>query len=232
MAKGKKVSTKAKAIASGSNVLPVAAKPGTTREQLIATIAAKGTLATAATVRTYSQPIAGEADILQLVTDLQGAVKASQAGDTGIADAYLIPQANALSAIFNECMRRAYLNMGGNPDAMERYMRLGLKAQSQCRSSLESLSKIKNPPNVSFVKQANIANGPQQVNNGVEPATSPAQDSARTSASGSAPIELLEDSNGQWVDTRAPSEARSGDPQVAAVGSVDRAAQRRGQARK
>ena len=41
--------------------------------------------------------------------------------------------------------------------------KLALKAQSQCRATLETLAAIKNPP-VIFVKQAN---GHQQVNNGV-----------------------------------------------------------------
>jgi len=44
-------------------------------------------------------------------------------------------------------------------------MRLALRAQSQCRATLETLAVIKNPTTVAYVRQANIANGPQQVNN-------------------------------------------------------------------
>jgi hypothetical protein len=47
-------------------------------------------------------------------------------------------------------------------------MRLGLKAQSQCRATLETLAQIKNPP-VVIARQANIAQGPQQVNNEMMP---------------------------------------------------------------
>lgn len=56
--------------------------------------------------------------------------------------------------------------MGEYLDASERYLRLALKAQNQCRSTLETLAAIKNPP-VVFAKQANInqGNGNQQVNN-------------------------------------------------------------------
>jgi hypothetical protein len=43
-------------------------------------------------------------------------------------------------------------------------MRLALKAQGQCRATLETLAVLKNPPTV-FAKQANIAAGSQQVNN-------------------------------------------------------------------
>ena len=45
-------------------------------------------------------------------------------------------------------------------------MRLALKAQGQCRATVETLAAMKNPP-VVFAKQANISSGPQQVNNGV-----------------------------------------------------------------
>jgi hypothetical protein len=45
---------------------------------------------------------------------------------------------------------------------LDRYMRLALKAQGQCRATLETLAAIKNPPTV-FARQANIAQGLQQV---------------------------------------------------------------------
>jgi hypothetical protein len=41
--------------------------------------------------------------------------------------------------------------------------------ESQCRTTLETLATIKNPPDVAFVKQANYAAGPQRVNNGGQP---------------------------------------------------------------
>jgi hypothetical protein len=50
------------------------------------------------------------------------------------------------------------------------YLRLALKAQTQCRATLETLATIKNPP-IIYAKQANFANGHQQVNNGVPPTT-------------------------------------------------------------
>jgi hypothetical protein len=50
-------------------------------------------------------------------------------------------------------------------DQFETYLRLALRAQTQCRATLETLAAIKNPQPVAFVRQANIAHGPQQVNN-------------------------------------------------------------------
>ncbi|MDN8616544.1 hypothetical protein [Variovorax ginsengisoli] len=52
--------------------------------------------------------------------------------------------------------------MGEHIGAMETYARLAMKAQCQCRTTAE----MKNPP-VVFARQANISNGPQQLNNGV-----------------------------------------------------------------
>ena len=79
----------------------------------------------------------------------------------------LIAQAHTLDELFNHLARRARHNLGEYLIAGETYLRLALKAQSQCRATLETLAQIKNPPSVAFVKQANIANGPQQVNNEV-----------------------------------------------------------------
>ena len=50
-------------------------------------------------------------------------------------------------------------------NAAEIYLRLALKAQAQCRTTVETLVEMKNPRPVAFVSQANISNGPQQVNN-------------------------------------------------------------------
>ena len=45
-------------------------------------------------------------------------------------------------------------------------MRLALKAQSNCRATAETVAFIRNPRTV-FANQANISNGPQQVNDAI-----------------------------------------------------------------
>ena len=108
---------------------------------------------------------------------MRNATQAVQAGNLSGLEATLTAQAVALNAIFNEMARRAALNMGEYIDATEVYLRLGLKAQAQCRATLQTLFEMKNPQPIAFVKQANIANGPQQVNNGgraAEPFCAPA----------------------------------------------------------
>ena len=44
-------------------------------------------------------------------------------------------------------------------------MNLCFKAQNQSRATIDSLIRLKQPSNTQFIKQANIAQGHQQVNN-------------------------------------------------------------------
>ena len=46
---------------------------------------------------------------------------------------------------------------------------MALKAQAQIRATNSALVDLKYPRQATFVKQANIAHGPQQVNNGTAP---------------------------------------------------------------
>jgi hypothetical protein len=59
----------------------------------------------------------------------------------------LVSHAHALDAIFVNLMRRGLRSIDkGYLDAGERYTRLALKAQAQCRAILDSLTEMKNPP--------------------------------------------------------------------------------------
>jgi hypothetical protein len=86
-------------------------------------------------------------------------------------------------------------------------MRLALRAQNQCRATLETLSAIKNPP-VIYAKQVNQSSGPQQINNGV---TAPSQ------ARG------IENEQSKLLDARATGETIPGHTTLEAVGEIDRA---------
>ena len=99
--------------------------------------------------------------------------------------------------------------MGEYIGAMESYLRLALKAQAQCRATIETLADMKNPP-VVIARQANISNGPQQVNNGQPP---------RAANSETSPNELLEKADGQRLDAEATGAASTGDTKLVAVGA-------------
>lgn len=135
----------------------------------------------ASTIQNYSKGF-GEVDFATLMEELITQVKAANEGDLKRAEAMLMVQAHTLDSIFNTLASRAI--QSEYMSQLEPYLRLALKAQSQCRATLETLAAIKNPQPVAFVKQANIAHN-QQVNNGVA-APSPARESEK------APNELLE----------------------------------------
>ena len=73
-------------------------------------------------------------------------------------------QANSLDTLFNRLADRAAQNMGQHLDAVEKYMRLALKAQAQCRATIETIHLMHNPTQI--IRQTNIAQGHQQVVNG------------------------------------------------------------------
>jgi len=51
-------------------------------------------------------------------------------------------QATTLDTLFTELAGRAFNNVGHYPETVERYMRLALKAQSQCKATIEALDKM------------------------------------------------------------------------------------------
>ena len=93
-------------------------------------------------------------------------------------------------------------------------MRLALRAQSQCRTTLETLAAIRNPPIV-YARQANVTTGPQQINNGTEtPSRAREIESKQT--------QLLRTDHGEWMDIGTAVAAGGADSQMETVGAVNR----------
>ncbi len=107
-------------------------------------------------------------------------------------------------------------------DNLDSYLKLALRAQSQCRATWEALSAIKNPPVMGYVRQANIAQGPQQVNN--TPAAT--DDASRARENQNLQNKLLEKNDGQRLDTGTTGTAGKADPAMGTVGEVYRAKDR------
>ena len=82
-------------------------------------------------------------------------------GDMSRPEAMLLSQAHTLDALFNSLAQKAFMQT--HMPHYESFLRLAFKAQGQCRSTLQTLSDIKNP-SVVYAKQANINNGNQQIN--------------------------------------------------------------------
>jgi hypothetical protein len=149
-------------------------------------------------------------DLTECLAALRISVARVQGGDLGSAEATLMAQATALDAVFGELSRRALLNMGTYLNATDTYLRLALRAQSQCRATLETLATIKNPTVIA--KQANITAGPQQVNNRVLLARAGTQDSGQN--------KLLEE-HGTRLDVAATSTAGAGDHALVPLGAFN-----------
>lgn len=160
----------------------------------------------------------GTLDMNGLSQELKDATaRVTKDGDMREPEAMLYGQAVALQTIFTSLSRRAANNAnGGFLGAAETYLRLALKAQAQCRVTIETLNEMKNPRPVAFVRQANIAHGPQQINNGAPP---------RASETETSPNELSGASHELLEDARASQGAIGAHPHLATLGAVHRAAQ-------
>lgn len=177
----------------------------------------------AVAIEYLSQPD-GKLSITGLNNALTDCIDELHAGDMGRAEAMLFAQAYALQSMFVNLARRGARSE--RPEHREASLRMALKAQNQCRMTLETLATIKNPP-VVIARQANISHGPQQVNNGIGPAGPQGRRPlARTAKRSKRQNGLLEASDEQRMDTGAARTAGRADPHMEAVGTGDRAAHR------
>jgi len=150
-------------------------------------------------------------DVPALIDQLRGQAAAVNRGDLSQAEAMLMNQATALQSLF---ARLAERGMGcDHAPAFEANMRMALRAQSQCRATLETLAAIKNPPTV-YAKQANFAAGHQQVNNGTPAPTQVREIENQQS-------KLLEADNAEWMDIGAAGATSATDKAMATVGEID-----------
>lgn len=161
------------------------------------------------------------ADFADHVKALERQIQHVQKGDMSAPEAMLMAQAATLDALFNCMAQDAFRYIGMNGARAEASMKTALKSQAQCASTLRVLGELKHPRAVAFVQQANISNGPQQINNGVDPiARAPAREERPASTN-----ELLTDQtdgqNGTTLDTGATRGAGRRNKAMAAVAAVD-----------
>ena len=195
--------------------LKLTQQPTEARSDALAHASLRPTVQAALTLMDYNKGF-GELSINALVDDLGKQCERASGGDLKRAEAILTAQAHTLDALFHTLARRAALNMGEYMNAAETYLRIALKAQAQCRATLETLAAIKNPQPVAFVRQANIAHGPQQVNN------AGTADASRAGKSGNQPNEVLEHQHGERLDFGTAGAAGGADSPLETVGAIHR----------
>jgi hypothetical protein len=134
-----------------------------------------------------------------------------QGGDLTHAEAMLINQASALQALFTRLSERAMEQT--HLTNLEGFMRMALRAQSQCRATVETLVTIKNPP-VVYARQANVTTGPQQVNNGILSPTRAREIEAKQTQLSEGTHELLPNARASGIAIRV-------NPALETLGRVD-----------
>ena len=134
-------------------------------------------------------------------------------GDLSKLEEMLYSQAVALNMMFANLSRRAVIQT--NVDIKATLTNLCFKAQNQSRNTIQTLINLKQPSQTSFIKQqTNVANGHQQINNGV------AQSSPEKFTK--VPNELLEEKHGKWLDTGTKTKAKGVNSELEAVVEVHR----------
>lgn len=184
------------------------------RAAFTAEIAVEGLAHNGRLLQAYGEKGCGRLDTTHVAEHLIRATREIEGGDMERAERLLFCQAVSLNAVFsNYALQAAEAEY---VDQAERLLRLALRAQSQSRMTLETLATIKNPLNGAYVRQANLAGGHQQINNGNPPARTPEGDPAQIEQSRG----LFD---GKQLDRGTQKAASRGHQEVAAVGEIHRA---------
>jgi len=161
---------------------------------------------------------AGPVDVNEYRKQVKIQAELVKRGDLSRPEEILSAQAGTLDMLFNILADKALRNItGGYRDAGDTYLRMAMKAQAQCRTTIEAIGEIKYPKSPTFIRQQNIA-AQQQVNN------YPAGEKIVESGSN----ELMEIPNGERMDTGTASKAIAHDPQLATLATINGAGNHRG----
>lgn len=170
--------------------------------------------ATRVIVATEAVSALGEfVDVPALMNELNVQGLSVNRGDLSQAEVMLANQATALQSVFARLAELAMTSK--NIPTFEAYMRMALRSQSQCRTTLETIAVIKNPPAI-FTRQTNITSGPQQINNRLNLPTQ-----AREFESGQ--NKLSGDLNGLLPDAGTSTPSCRTNPKVGALEVLNRA---------
>lgn len=139
----------------------------------------------------------------------------------------LVAQAVALQSMFASLAGQATAQK--SRENRESLTNLALKAAAQNRATITALADLKFPRSTIFAKQANVAHGPQQVNNG-QPA--PVRAREESAAAPNEVFALDNTTNGTTtLDARAAGSTGGTDPQLEPVDVIHGAENARGKGR-
>lgn len=152
-------------------------------------------------------PMVSDEDLAAILQQLADKVAAVRDGGTELGQEMLAAQAITLDQLFRVLIARGMAS--DTLSKLDTYLKLGLRAQSQTRSTFEAISLLKNPPIAKYVGQANVAGGHQQVNN-----------DTRAAEDRKTPSELLEQVHGERLDFGAEATPERIDSGVETMGAI------------
>src|SRR4051812_23016897 len=129
----KKRPTATTSITSKSNTFTSRLKPGQTPDAAHAEMMVEGLGMNAVTAVGYSKTL-GELDLTECMVALVAETRKVQSGDLGGLESTLAAQAVTLNAMFTQLAHQA--SKMTVVDQIDRFTRLALKAQSQCRTTV------------------------------------------------------------------------------------------------
>ncbi|MHB8421664.1 MAG: hypothetical protein ACYDAM_02675 [Leptospirales bacterium] len=198
--------------------IAISQEPNKTRERQIADLHHSPVFRAYAGGKYFNKHwIGGEMDSNDCMASLREGIAKVRDGNMSGVEATLVAQADTLDLIFNAFLRQA-INDNISPQ-YETFMRLALKAQSQCRCTLETLAEIKNPKPTAFIKQQNMA-VVQQVNNNI---SNDVRAHAGAGENNNRPNELSERREDvEVLDSGTAQAAIGNDPRMEALEEIDR----------
>ena len=195
-------------MADKKQILTLKLEKNQTKKLALAEFQSKSEFLSTAVIESFNVGLGEDFDFQSNMRVLGKTIREIQSGDLSKIEQMYISQAVALEAMFASLARRAKVQ-----DKLLQYdthMRLALKAQNQSRATLQALVQLKQPSNTQFIKQANIAQGHQQVNNLAEKNITPQN-------------ELLEDIHGNsHLDTGTTTATTGIDTALEALDEVNR----------
>lgn len=139
-------------------------KANQTKEQALSEFKAKPEYVSASIMEAFNEEVEGNDFYFQSAMEvIEKTTQQIKSGDLSKIEEMYLSQAVSLEAIFARLARQA-INAQYRGQ-FQTYMQLALKAQNQSRATLQALVQLKQPSQTTFVKQANIAQGHQQINN-------------------------------------------------------------------
>jgi hypothetical protein len=199
------------------NTITINAKNDAEKTKRMNELSVSANMLNASLALPFYENVIVDVSLKNITNGLKQQIDEVQAGDITSIEAMLVSQANSLQIMFVSLGRKAF-SQKGLPQYTAMF-NLALKAQAQSRATIQALTELKYPKQTNFVKQANIANGHQQINNNQAASDNVTNTHAPAHAKEitNQPNELLSEMNNATLDTGGTATTRTINQTMATV---------------